>query len=66
MRSANKEFKFRGPSKLLDFRNADVADIASVTDGDLPAVQEVEEEMIADVNKAACTTKVNVGTTSIQ
>jgi hypothetical protein len=66
MRSANKEFKFRGPSKLLDFGNADIADIASITDGDLPAVQEVEEEMIVDVNKAACTTEVNVGTTPIQ
>jgi hypothetical protein len=32
MRNANKEFKFRGPSKLLDFGNADVVDIASVTD----------------------------------
>jgi hypothetical protein len=35
MRSANKEFKFRGPNKLLDFGNADVVDIASVTDEDL-------------------------------
>jgi hypothetical protein len=35
MRNTNKEFKFRGPSKLLDFGNADVADIAGVTDGDL-------------------------------
>jgi hypothetical protein len=31
MRSANKEFKFRDPSKLLDFENADVADIAGIT-----------------------------------
>jgi hypothetical protein len=38
MRSANKEFKFRDPSKLLDFGNTDVADIAGVTDGDLQAV----------------------------
>jgi hypothetical protein len=66
MRSANKEFKFRGPSKLLDFGNADVVDIAGVTGGDLPTIQEVEEEMIADVNKAACTTEVNVGTAPIQ
>jgi hypothetical protein len=65
MRSANKEFKFRGPSKLLDFGNADVVDIAGVTGGDLPTIQEVEEEMIADVNKAACTTEVNVGTAPI-
>ena len=42
MRSANKEFKFRGPSKVLDFGNADVANITGVTDGDLPTVQEVE------------------------
>jgi hypothetical protein len=35
MRNTNKEFKFRGPSKLLDFGNVDVADIAGVTDGDL-------------------------------
>jgi hypothetical protein len=27
MRSANKEFTFRGPSKLLGFGNADDADI---------------------------------------
>jgi hypothetical protein len=33
MRNASKESKFRGPSKLLDFGNADVADIAGVTDG---------------------------------
>jgi hypothetical protein len=32
MRNANKEFKFRGPSKLLDFGNADIADIAGLTD----------------------------------
>jgi hypothetical protein len=30
MRTANKEFNFRGPSKLLDFGNADVADIVGV------------------------------------
>jgi hypothetical protein len=35
MRNANKEFKFRGPSKLLDFGNADVADIAGLTKGAL-------------------------------
>jgi hypothetical protein len=61
MRNANKEFKFRGPSKLLDFGNADVADIAGIIDGDLQAIQEVEEVMITDVNKAACATEVNVG-----
>jgi hypothetical protein len=61
MRNANKDFKFRGPSKLLDFGNANVADIAGVTDGDLQAIQEVEEVMITDVNKAACATEVNVG-----
>jgi hypothetical protein len=66
MRSANKEFKFRGPSKLLDFGNIDVADITGVTDGDLLAVQEVQEELIADVNKEACTTEVNVGTAPVQ
>jgi hypothetical protein len=38
MRSANEEFKFRGPSKLLDFGNAEVVDIAGVTDGDLQAI----------------------------
>jgi hypothetical protein len=66
MRTANKEFSYRGPIKLLDFGNADVVDIASVTDGDLPAVQEVEEEMIANINKAACTTEVNVGSVPVQ
>jgi hypothetical protein len=45
---------------LLDFGNVDVADIADVTDGVLRAIQEVEEEMITDINKAACATKVNV------
>jgi hypothetical protein len=60
MRRANKEVSFRGPIKLLDFGNADVADIASVTDGVLRAVQEVEEVMITDINKVACATKVNV------
>jgi hypothetical protein len=38
MRSANNEFKFRGPHKLLDFRDADVADVASVTDKVLQVV----------------------------
>jgi hypothetical protein len=38
MRNASKEFKFRGPSKLLDFGNADVANIAGVTDGVLQDV----------------------------
>jgi hypothetical protein len=33
MRNANKEFKFRGPSKLLDFGNVEVADIGGVTVG---------------------------------
>jgi hypothetical protein len=61
MRSANKEFKFRGPSKLLDFGNAEVVDIAGLTNGALHAVQEVEEVMIVDFNKAACATEVNIG-----
>jgi hypothetical protein len=60
MRRANKKFSFRGLIKLLDFGNVDVADIADVTDGVLRAIQEVEEEMITDINKAACATKVNV------
>jgi hypothetical protein len=38
MRTANKEFSFRGPIKLLDFGNANVIDIAGVTDGVLWAV----------------------------
>jgi hypothetical protein len=38
MRNANKEFKFRGPSKLLDFGNAKVADIAGITVGFLQDV----------------------------
>jgi hypothetical protein len=56
-----QNFKFRSPSKLLDFGNANVADIAGVTDGDLQAVQEVEEVMIVDFNKAACATKMKIG-----
>jgi hypothetical protein len=38
MRIANKEFNFRGSSKLLDFGNADVVHIASITDRVLQAV----------------------------
>jgi hypothetical protein len=60
MRSANKEFIFRGPSKFLDFGNANVADIASVADGVLWAVQEVEEGMISNVNKVKCANEVNL------
>jgi hypothetical protein len=60
MRMANKEFSFRGPIKLLDFGNADVVDIAGVTDSILRAIQKMEEEMITDINKAACATKVNI------
>ena len=63
MKNANKEFKFRGPSKLLDFGNTDIADIASLFDGALQDVQEVEEVMIVDFNKGACATKVNIGLT---
>jgi hypothetical protein len=33
MRTASNEYKFRGPSNLLDFGNVDVADIAGVTNG---------------------------------
>jgi hypothetical protein len=58
MRNANKEFKFRGPSKLLDFGNVEVADIASVIVG---VLQEVEEVLIMDDNKVACASEVNVG-----
>jgi hypothetical protein len=60
MRTANQEFSYRGPIKLLDFGNADVVDIAGVTDSILRAIQKMEEEMITDINKAACATKVNV------
>jgi hypothetical protein len=63
MRNANKEFKFRSPSKLLDFGNTDVADIVGVIDGVLQDVQEVEEMLIIDVNIAACATEVNIGPT---
>jgi hypothetical protein len=66
MRMANKEFNYRGPIKMLDFGNADVVDFAGVTDGDLSAVQEVEEEMIANANKAACTIEVNAGFAPLQ
>jgi hypothetical protein len=63
MRNANKEFKFRGPSKLLDFGNADGADIAGITDGVLQDVLEVEEVLITDINIVACVTEVNIGPT---
>ena len=66
MRTANKKFSFRGPIKLLDFENIDVADIVGITDGDLPAVQEVKEEMTTNVNKTTCTTEVNVGFAPVQ
>lgn len=42
MRMANKKLNFWGPSKLLDFENTNIVDIASMTDGVLQAVQEVE------------------------
>jgi hypothetical protein len=45
---------------LLDFENADVADIAGESDGVLQAVQEVEEVMTPHVNKVACATEVNI------
>ena len=38
MRTTNKKLNFRRPSKLLDFGNANVADIASVTNRVLQAV----------------------------
>jgi hypothetical protein len=56
-----RNFKFRGPSKLLDFGNTDVVDIAGLTDGALQDVQEEEEVMIVDFNKGACATEVNIG-----
>jgi hypothetical protein len=63
MRNTSIEFKFRDPSKFLDFGNADVADIVGITDGVLQDVQEVEEVLITDVNIAACATEVNIGPT---
>jgi hypothetical protein len=65
MRVANKEFKFRSPSKLLDFGDANVADVVGITDKDLQAVHELEEMVITDVNRAACATEVNVCPTPI-
>jgi hypothetical protein len=65
MRNANKEFKFRGPSKLLDFGNADVIDIAGVTVGAMQDVQEVVEVLTTDITKAACATEVNLGPTPL-
>ena len=38
MRTANKEFSFRGPIKLLDFGNVDIVDIASIIDSILWAI----------------------------
>ena len=60
MRNANKEFKFRGPTKLLNFGNVDVADIASVSEGVLQDVPE-EEVIIAAANIVTCETEVIVG-----
>lgn len=37
MRTAKKEFSFRGPNKLLDFGNVDVVDIIGVIDRVLQA-----------------------------
>ena len=59
MKNANKEFKFRGPNKLLDFGNIEVADIAGVTVGVLQDVQEVEG-LISNIEDAKCATQVNV------
>src|SRR5450759_2472789 len=61
MRNANKEFKFRGPTKLLDFGNANVVDIASDSLGVLQDVHEEEEVMIEAANIATCETEVIVG-----
>ena len=60
MRITNKEFNFRGPSKLLDFGNVDVVDIVGVIDRVLQAIQEVEELMTTYTNKTKCATKKNV------
>jgi hypothetical protein len=57
MRTANNEFKFRSPSKLLDFRDANVANIAGVIDKDLQAVHELEEMMTTYNNDAECGTE---------
>jgi hypothetical protein len=57
MRMANNEFKFRGPSKLLDFGDVDIADVAGVTDGDLQAVHKLENTMNTDNINAECTTE---------
>jgi hypothetical protein len=38
MRTTSNEYKFRGSSKLIDFGNVDVGDIAGVIDGVLQAI----------------------------
>ena len=60
MRATDKEFKFRSPNKVLDFEDANVADVAGITNRDLQAIHELEEIVITDVNKATCAIKVNV------
>jgi hypothetical protein len=57
MTMANNEFKFRGPSKLLDYGDANVADVVGVTDGDLQAIHKLEETMNTDIIDAECVTE---------
>jgi hypothetical protein len=57
MRVANKEFKFRGPSKLLDFGDANVASVVGITNRDLHVVHELEEMTVTDNNDAECGTE---------
>ena len=61
MRNANKEFQYRGPTKLLDFGNEDAADIASVSGGVLQDVPEEEEVIITAANNATSETEVISG-----
>jgi uncharacterized protein with von Willebrand factor type A (vWA) domain len=60
MRLANKECETGGPSILLNFGNADVADIVGAIDGVLHAIQEVEEVMNININDVECATKETV------
>lgn len=54
---AYNKFKFRANSKLLDFGNIDVADVAGIIIRDVQAIHKLEETMNTDNIDAECATE---------
>jgi hypothetical protein len=54
MKTTNIVPTFRGPTKLLNFGNGDVVDVAGISDKVLQVVQEEEDTMNIDVKDAEC------------